>query len=559
MKKIKPWLAVWASMALLALAHFRDVRRGIDITGDGWLASWYTVLVFVIFLGAGAAGVLFLNLAGKRQWRLEQIYPLAGLFLGGLYLFVLPPLSAPDEVSHYISSYQLSSRLMGRQAVSREGKVLVRGMDWFLEDTEGNYTFYKDEDNIWKVLGAQTEDQDWKALGYELREKTYRMIHDIGFLGGEVPQKEMFEEKGEDIAGQTAASIHLTVVTTPVAYAPQALGISLARVLCLDSIWLAYMGRLFNLVFFVALTTLAMRRLPFGKEVLFGVALLPMTLNLSASFSYDVMIMGCLFYLTAVCIDLACAKEKAGWRDIAILMLLMAAAGPCKMIYGVMMGLCLLIPVKKFGGWKKWALSATAVAGAWAVAMILVNSRVITNYVTEAEPVVEWAQEAGYSLSFLLRNPGKLIRIFYQTILWQAETYHLTMIGSYLGNLDQGLDVPYLMVVFFTFCLMALSLRKPGESLLLTRGRRVWIFVVCAACVAAAMGSMLLAWTPVSSKIINGVQGRYFLPFLPVFLMACKNDWLILTKDRNRSILYLMFCANGYTLFRLFSVVCMRT
>ena len=193
------------------------------------------------------------------------------------------------------------------------------------------------------------------------------------------------------------------------------------------------------------------------------------------------------------------------------------------------------------------------------MAMILVNSRVITNYVTEAEPVVEWAQEAGYSLSFLLRNPGKLIRIFYQTILWQAETYHLTMIGSYLGNLDQGLDVPYLMVVFFTFCLMALSLRKPGESLLLTGGRRVWIFVVCAACVAAAMGSMLLAWTPVSSKIINGVQGRYFLPFLPVFLMACKNDWLILTKDRNRSILYLMFCANGYTLFRLFSVVCMRT
>lgn len=67
MKKIKPWLAVWASMALLALAHFRDVRRGIDITGDGWLASWYTVLVFVIFLGAGAAGVLFLNLAGKRH------------------------------------------------------------------------------------------------------------------------------------------------------------------------------------------------------------------------------------------------------------------------------------------------------------------------------------------------------------------------------------------------------------------------------------------------------------------------------------------------------------
>ena len=147
----------------------------------------------------------------------------------------------------------------------------------------------------------------------------------------------------------------------------------------------------------------------------------------------------------------------------------------------------------------------------------------------------------------------------YQTILWQAQTHHLTMVGAYLGNMDQGLDVPYVLVVFFTFCLMALALRKPGESLILSGGRRIWVFVVCGTCVAAAFGSMLIAWTPVSSQVISGVQGRYFLPFLPVFLMACKNDWLILTKDRNRSILYLMLCANGYVLYRLFSIVCLRT
>ena len=44
------------------------------------------------------------------------------------------------------------------------------------------------------------------------------------------------------------------------------------------------------------------------------------------------------------CLDLAYEKERAEWKDVAVLSLVMAAAGPCKMVYAVMMGLCLLIP-----------------------------------------------------------------------------------------------------------------------------------------------------------------------------------------------------------------------
>ena len=106
--------------------------------------------------------------------------------------------------------------------------------------------------------------------------------------------------------------------------------------------------------------------------------------------------------------------------------------------------------------------------------------------------------------------------------------------------------------------LLGLAFKKPGESARISGGCRVWVFTVCAGCMAAAMLSMLIAWTPLSSRVISGVQGRYFLPFLPVLLMALKNDIVILTKDKNRSILYLMCCLNGYVLLRLFSVVSMR-
>ncbi len=144
------------------------------------------------------------------------------------------------------------------------------------------------------------------------------------------------------------------------------------------------------------------------------------------------------------------------------------------------------------------------------------------------------------------------------TIIWQSQQYHLTMVGAYLGNLDPVLDVPYLLVMLFTACLLLLCFRKPGEQLLLSGIRRYWIWFLCLSCAGAALLSMFLAWTPIGAKVISGVQGRYFLPFLPVLLMSLKNDVLVLTKERNHRILYLMCCANVYAVLRLYGIVSMR-
>lgn len=558
---------IWP-VALLAVTgaglwHFLEVQEGAVAVGDAWMRGWYLALLTAVLVFLAGAGLAF---SGKSPasfswifrkkskteagWRLEQIYPAAGLILGLLFLFVLPPLSAPDEISHYVSAYQLSSKILGMPSNAPNGRVLLRPQDVWVEDLDGVYEYEPDEAGNLKVVLESSEGS--RKLGDPLDQSVYHLIWELA------PDKQYEPGRAEALEGKMVGSMYPPVTTTPVAYGPQALGMALVRAMDWGTLPLLYLGRLCNLVFFVFMTWLAMKRLPFGKEVLFGTALLPMTLHLSSSFSYDAMIMGCMFYFTAVCLDLAYEKERAEWKDVAVLSLVMAAAGPCKMVYAVMMGLCLLIPVKKFGGWGRWFISAACVAGAWAGAMYLVNSQVIVSYATETESYVQWAGESGYSLSLLIHQPMRLIKIFYQTLLWQAQHYHLTMIGAYLGNLDPVLDVPYVLVVLFTLCLLGLALRKPGESLFITGGKRLWVLVVCAGCGAAVMLSMLIAWTPLSSRVINGVQGRYFLPFLPVLLLALKNDWVVLTKERNRSILYLMCCLNGYELLRLYAIVSIR-
>lgn len=545
-KMNKVYAAGLVCLVFLGARHYLDTRAGAIESGDIWLTGWYAALYALCLVGAAAMGYLLYS--GRK---LERVYAAAVMLYGALYLCVLPPLSAPDEISHYISAYQLSSRLLGRQANYKDGHVLVRAEDWFLEDVHGEYRYELDGGSMVAVHQDKT---DADVLGQTLTEETYRIIHDIGFkkhtdraAAGRLP----------DI-GTTAVSNYPPVVTTPFGHLPQAVGIALARLLGMNSLGLAYMGRLFNLLFYVGVTSLAMKRLPFGKEVLFGAALLPMTLHLAGSMSYDAFILALAFYFTAVVMDLAYKREKVRYRDIVTLMVVAAVMGPCKIVYAVLLGLCFLIPVGRFGGLRNYILSAAAVLAAFLLAMLLVNSRTIAVYATETDSYVIWAEEAGYSLGQLITSPKLILKMFYNTVVWQAQYYHMTMIGAYLGNVDVVLDVPYLLVMLFSFGLIGLSLGKPGETLSISKGRRIWIWTVCLACAAATMFSMLLAWTPVSSPVINGVQGRYFLPFLPVLLMSVKNNFVVLTKNGDRTILFLMCAANSYALFRLFSIVSMR-
>ncbi len=530
--RLPAWLWGIPAAAAFGIWHFPEVSAGAGECGDGFLPEWYGILLLAVLAVLALTGWLFF----VKKAEMSVLAPVCALCLGVLYLCVLAPLSAPDEVSHFISAYRLSNVLMGQPAADEEGRVYIRRQDGFLLDMDLEPG---------QSLEEREKEEDTRVLGQTLTEETYRVIYRTGISG-----------TGETDMIVTAKP---PVETTPLAYLPQALGIVLGRLLGLGGLALLYLGRLGNLLFYAAALRYGVKRLPFGKEIMLGVGLLPMTLHLTASFSYDAMILAMSFLLTSVTFSLAFGAGEVRKRDVALLAAIMGVLGPCKMIYGVLMGLCLLIPVKKFGGVKKWLLSAAAVAAVYGIAMILVNSRIIAGYAGETEAYVGWAEEAGYSLGWVLHNPVGTLRLLYNTVLMRGEFFHLTMMGNWMSNLDPVLDVPYLLIWAMTFVLFFLSMKKPGEETVYFSGRqRLWTAFLCLACAGAAMLSMLIAWTPMSSRWIMGVQGRYFLPFLPALLMILKNEWILLKKNRDRGLLYFMVWANGYALLRLFSIVSMR-
>ena len=286
--------------------------------------------------------------------------------------------------------------------------------------------------------------------------------------------------------------------------------------------------------------------------------LLPMSLHLAASMSYDVMILALSGYFLAACLDLAYRAERVRGRDVAVLAAVLAVMGPCKMVYGVIAGWCLLIPVKKFGGRGKWALSAAAVLGAFGAAMAVVNLQTVALYTGIQDRYITWAQEPGYSFAQLIHSPLKVLRLCYNTLTGYGEQLYSGMIGSMMGNMDPVLNVPYVVILGLTALLVVLALRKPGEPLLIRKGQKLWIWFLAFLCLGALMFSMLLTWTPLSATMIQGVQGRYLLPFLPALLLTIKNDRLVRTAGRDGGILFAMACMDVYAILRIFSIVCLR-
>lgn len=54
--------------------------------------------------------------------------------------------------------------------------------------------------------------------------------------------------------------------------------------------------------------------------------------------------------------------------------------------------------------------------------------------------------------------------------------------------------------------------------------------------------SMFISWTPRESKEIFGIQGRYFLPLLPIAILLFYNKTITIKKDMGRKFMFAAVC-----------------
>ena len=127
-----------------------------------------------------------------------------------------------------------------------------------------------------------------------------------------------------------------------------------------------------------------------------------------------------------------------------------------------------------------------------------------------------------FSLGYICRNLPATTKLLLRTIPEQGALWLQGILGTTLGEpIVYRIDVSWLLGVGLVLALLAAALPVQGMDAPL--GRRTKIGVVgIILCVVASSLVVALNWTPINYQTLFGLQGRYWLPILPLVLVLCK-------------------------------------
>lgn len=467
----------------------------------------YMILCFLLF----AVSVVSFIVCFIKKWNAEKIFIALVIPFGVIFSLVIALNTVPDEPSHIDTAYCLSNEILGLPKSDKPGYIYKRAEDF----------------------DAYAEDKQKldKESYRELYEELFRMAED----------EELVECSARSNLGN-AGKIY---------YLPQAIGITIGRLFHLGMMPTMMLGRLMGLFAYALLVFYAIRKLPIGKYTLILISLLPISLQQAASFSYDGIINGVSFLYIAYCLHAAYSEGELSFIDVVIITV--TGSMVCAVKGGVYVALCLLpllaLLHKRFGArkqyWIYWAFSGIGLFAFAGKNLV----RTLSRFSAAAGSVTGGAASTQvYTFSDIIHDPIHFIGMFLNTLYEQGDKYIRNLFGGNLAWRD--INISWVIVFGFVFVILLSCIQNEGEKKIAVLDR--WYLGVTA---LAAFGcvevSMLLVWTPITYDYITGVQGRYFLPFFLLILIACRNSFFQIRRNIEKYLIFFITMLNIITILQV--------
>lgn len=452
------------------------------------LLYWFVVchsrsfLIVFAVVAIVLAVFCFVWYAPCRPGKTEHLFGAALVFLGLLFTFAFTPGSVPDEPFHYWSAYSVSNLMMGKEVDFDNYSLVARQEDI---DLDLNDTYILSRDSVVKTM-------DHAEL---FLSDSSEVSHDV--------QKSMLD--------YTSSPLYIRFFS--------ALGLTLGRLANLGAYPTFMLGRLFNLLMFCGLVLLSVRITPIAKSGFMAASLLPMTLHLAASFSYDGGTIGLSFLLLALLLKGVYSDSSFSTRDIILSFILAALLAPCKAVYSVVVFVAWLIPSGRFSSKRIAYLYKIILPLICLITIVVVRIPTLTDMASapSSTELDHRGSEAGvfYSPTDIVSDPIGTIFMFARTLVSYEDSYLTGVIGGQLGWLQANTTAPFFVVIPFIIILIgAFQSNNQEHAVELSSMHRFWFFLLAMIGWLGVMMSMYLGWTFTSEDLIQGVQGRYLLPLI---------------------------------------------
>lgn len=448
------------------------------------------IIIFVAILGIMIIGVYVIAsiIYYKKDIKVENIFLMIVPFVCLFFLITMPTFKNHDEYYHWLKAYEVSEgHLMTPIEEGIQGSMMPSSV-------------------------ADACPKDWTTMTYrDVQEKI----------------KHPLEKEKQGILNPETAAVYSFVQ-----YVPQAVGIALARIFTDSTYLITCAGRLANMIVAIVLLYLAIKIMPFGKKLLLIPAMIPIAIEGFTSLSPDAMTISMSFLYIAYILQLAFGKKKKiQLKEKIILLVMSVIIALCKIVYIPLVGLVLIIPKEKFKNEnnKSKMINFCIIAGIAVVINLLwlgISSRYLANF-REGDSKIQ--------VLLALQNPIQYIQTVLYTINLNGHSYLMSLFGNAIG---WGEFVKLDSIVPYTILAMYLFVASTDEEIKgkLKKYQIMWILLVVLAICALIFTSLYVQWTTVGKESILGIQGRYFLPILPLIMLLLGNCLKVKTSYKKENI-----------------------
>jgi uncharacterized membrane protein len=399
--------------------------------------------------------------------------------IGAVSMIVLtPPFQVPDEQEHFHRAYQLSElQLRGIVQDGAAGGMLPSSLVELSEHFLGTRAIHAE-----RRITAQPLRYTRLVLGRTL-----------------APDRREFVD------------FTSTAFYSPMGYVPQAIAIVGGRWAGAGPLMLLYLARLANALVALALVSLAVWLMPIAPEAVMVAGLLPMAVFEYASAAPDAGVIGTAFLFTSVALR---AQLRGGWAAGEVAVAAVSGLVFCsqKPVYAPL--LVLGLPAALTGGRTKQILLAHAVIVVVALGGTAFWIVFSWSHVVLAAPGTSLARPSlARQARYISTHPFAFARTIARTFRYYHAFYYQTLIGV-LGWAK--LYLPSFAYLLAPSALLLSVLAQPRDAPRLPVHAVAWNVLLLAGIVLLIITALYLSFTLVEYWVVEGIQGRYFLPLLPL-------------------------------------------
>jgi uncharacterized membrane protein len=332
-----------------------------------------------------------------------------------------------------------------------------------------------------------------------------------------------------------------TAVYSPLAYVPSVIAIKISQVLNFTVGQSMFLARLFGLAFYIVCVAFALRALSTIRFawLIFAVSLVPMLIFQASIICADVMVNALAIMIVALVMKSLIARRlsKAEMITLSAAVLFLPVIKPT---YVFLSFAILLVPKGVLKLYKSdiiYKLGLLTIAG-----VLLLLWTYATRDVSVAFRLIGTGSRWQYisvsgQTDFLMHHPWSFISVVTRTVLLQDNGYLIGMFGML------GFDFIQVSGLSIVLGIMAILLAVlMSEKVSTTRWQKIIALLIPIAGIGGIFLSFYITFSNVAEPIIEGVQGRYFIPFLlfalaglAVFVNRFTIDSLKATAARNIS------------------------